>query len=84
MDDLDLKGYFYHDRKREADELYDFHRKLSDKRSAIEKLQIRPGVGETIESIASHYWKYFTWRIEDGRIKTRARNNAISAGENRM
>ena len=39
---------------------------------------------ETIESIASHYGKYFTWRIEDGRIKTRARNNAISAAENRM
>ncbi len=84
MDDLDLKGYFYHDRKREADELSDFHRKLSEKRSAIEKLQIRPNVRETIESIASHYGKYFTWRIEDGRIKTRAKNNAISAAENRM
>ena len=84
MDDLHLKGYFYHDRKREADELSDFHRKLSEKRSAIEKLQIRPNVRETIESIASHYGKYFTWRIEDGRIKTRARNNAISAAENRM
>jgi transposase len=84
MDDLDLKGYFYHDRKREADELSDFHRKLSEKRSAIEKLQIRPNISETIESIASHYGKYFTWRIEDGRIKTRAKNNAISAAENRM
>ena len=84
MDDLHLHGYFYHDRKREADELSDFHRKLSEKRSAIERLQIRPNVRETIESIASHYGKYFTWRIEDGRIKTRAKNNAISAAENRM
>ena len=39
---------------------------------------------ETIESIASHYGKYFTWRIEDGRIKTGARNHAITAAENRM
>ncbi len=84
MDDLHLKGYFYHDRKREADELSDFHRKLSEKRSAIEKLQIRPGIRETIESIASHYGKYFTWKIVDGRIKTMAKNNAISAAENRM
>ena len=84
MDDLHLKGYFYHDRNREADELSDFHRKLSEKRSAIEKLQVRPGIRETIESIASHYGKYFTWRIEDGKIKTRATNNAITAAENRM
>ena len=39
---------------------------------------------ETIESIASNYGKYFTWRIEDSKIKTRAKNNAISAAENRM
>ena len=30
------------------------------------------------------YLRYFTWRIEDGRIRIRARNNAISAAENRM
>ncbi len=84
MNDLNLKGYFYQDIKRKADELSDFHRKLSEKRSAIEKLHIRPNVRETIESIASHYGKYFTWRIEDGRIKTSARNNAITAAENRM
>ena len=35
LDDLDLKGYFYHDRKREADELSDFHRKLSEKNSGM-------------------------------------------------
>ncbi len=84
MNDLGLRGYFYHDPRRESDELSDFHRKLSEKRSAIEKLQARPNVRETIESIASYYGKYFTWRIEDGKIKTRARNNAISAAENRM
>ena len=84
MNDLGLHGYFYHDPRRESDELSDFHRKLAEKRSAIEKLQIRPSIGETIESIASLYGRYFTWRIEDGRIKTRARNNAITAAENRM
>ena len=84
MNDLNLQGYFYHDPRRESDERSDFHRKLSEKRSAIEKLQIRRGIEETIESIASHYRRYFTWSIEDGRIKTRARNNAITAAENRM
>ncbi len=84
MNDLGLRGYFYHDPGRESDERSDFHRKLSEKRSAVEKLQIRPNISETIESIASHYRRYFTWRMEDGKIKTRARNNAISAAENRM
>ena len=49
-----------------------------------DRLQIRRGIDETIESIASHYRRYFTWRIEDGRIKTRAKNNAITAADNRM
>ena len=84
MDDLHLKGYFYHDPRRESDERSDFHRKLAEKRSAIERLQIRQNVRETIESIASHYRKYFTWRIDDGKITTKARNNAITAAENRM
>ena len=84
MNDLDLRGYFYHDPRRESDERSDFHRKLAEKRSAIEKLQIRRGIEETIESMASQYLRYFTWRIEDGRIKTMARNNAITAAENRM
>ena len=75
---------FYHNPRNESDELSDFHRKLAEKRSAIEKLQIRAGIGETIESIAPHYRRYFTWRIEDSRIKTGARNNAITAAENRM
>jgi transposase len=84
MDELHLRGYFYHDPRRESDERSDFHRKLAEKRSAVEKLQARPDVRETIESMASTYLRYFTWRIEDGRIKTRARNNAITAAENRM
>ena len=84
MNDLNLQGYFYHDPRRESDERSDFHRKLAERRSAVEKLQARPNVRETIESIASQYLRYFTWSIEDGRIKTRARNNAITAAENRM
>ena len=84
MDDLHLKGYFYHDPRRESDERSDFHRKLAEKRSAIERLQIRQNLRETIEAIASHYRKYFTWRIDDGKITTKARNNAITAAENRM
>ena len=84
MNDLDLRGYFYHDPRRESDERSDFHRRLAEKRSMVEKLQARPNVRETIESMASPYLRYFTWTIEDGRITTRARNNAISAAENRM
>jgi len=84
MNDLQLRGYFYHDPKRESDERSDFHRKLAEKRSIVEKLQVRPGVKDTVESIASSYLRYFTWKIDNDRITTRARNNAISAAENRM
>ena len=35
-------------------------------------------------AIASSYLRYFTWGIEDGRITTKARDNAISAAENRI
>ena len=63
MNDLNLKGYFYHDPGRESDERSDFHRKLAEKRSAVEKLQVRPDVRETIESMASQYLRYFTWRM---------------------
>jgi transposase len=84
MNDLDLKGYFYHDTKRESDERSDFHRRMAEKRSMIERLQIRQNVQETVGSIASSYARYFTWKIEDGKIRTKARNNAISAAENRM
>ena len=84
MTDLDLKGYFYHDPRRESVERSDFHRRLAEKRSAVEKLQVRPDVRETIESMASTYLRYFTWTMEDGRITTRARKNVISAAENRM
>ena len=63
MNDLNLKGYFYHDPGRESYERSDFHRRLAEKRSAVEKLQVRPDVRETIESMASQYLRYFTWRM---------------------
>ena len=84
MNDLNLRGYFFHDTKRESDERSDFHRRLAEKRSMVEKLQVRPNVRETIESIASSCLRYFTWRIDNDRITTGARNNAITAAENRM
>jgi hypothetical protein len=31
MNDLNLRGYFYHDPRREIDERSDFHRKLEEK-----------------------------------------------------
>ena len=40
MNDLNLQGYFYHDPRRESDERSDFHRKLAEKRSAVEKLHV--------------------------------------------
>jgi hypothetical protein len=40
-------------------------------------------VRETVESMASQYLRYFSWRIEDGRIRTEARNNAVTAAENK-
>ena len=84
MGDLTLNGYFYHDPRREGDERSDFYRRLAEKRNMIEKLQVRSNIQESIESIASSYRRYFTWRIENNHIITKARNNAISAAENRM
>ena len=84
MDDLKLNGYFFHDPRRESDERSDFHRRLAEKRSMVEKLQSSSGVAETIQGIASSYLRYFTWRMDNSRITTRARNNAITAAENRM
>ena len=37
-----------------------------------------------LASTAGPYTRYFTYRIEDGRIVTKARDNAISTAENRM
>ncbi len=51
---------------------------------AEEKLHVGQNVLKTIESVASQNLRYFTWRIEDGKIRTKARNNAITAAENRM
>ncbi|MEM0136252.1 MAG: hypothetical protein QXU18_13680 [Thermoplasmatales archaeon] len=41
-------------------------------------------MNEATGSIAGNYRKYFTRKIEDNHIKTKARNNAISAAEHRM
>ena len=64
MNDLNLRGYFYHDTKKESDERSDFHKRLAEKRSMVERLQVRPNVGETVESTASSYVRYFIWRME--------------------
>jgi hypothetical protein len=40
MNDLNLQGNFYYDPSRENDERSDFHRRLAEKRSTVEKLHI--------------------------------------------
>lgn len=82
--ELDLTGYFYHDPRREAEERSNLHRKLKAKRDEIENLQIRKGMRKTIENIAGSYGRYITYRIENGKVITAAKDNAISAAENRM
>jgi transposase len=84
IEDVVLRGYFYHDPKREADERSDFHRKLRERRSQIEKLQVRKGLRRTIENMAGSYLRYISYSVENGHIITRARDNAISAEEKRM
>ena len=84
MDDLDLQGYFYHDVKRESDERADLHRNIMERRKRIEALQVRKGMGKIIESIAGSFLRYITYRIENNTVVTSAKDNAISAAENRM
>ncbi len=84
MEELDLTGYFYHDPKREAEERSDFHRRLKEKREMIERMQVRKGLRKSIENIAGSYLRFISYGVENGRIITKARDNAISAEENRM
>jgi transposase len=49
IEDMQLKGFFYHDPERESSERSDFHRNLAQKREAIEKLEVRRGIRKTIE-----------------------------------
>ena len=84
MEDLELQGYFYHDVRRESDERADLHRNIMERRKRIEALQVRRGIKKSIESIAGSYMRYITYRIENNLVVTSARDNAISAAENRM
>lgn len=61
MNDLNLRGYFYHVPKRESHERTDFHRKFAKMKLMVEKLQSRSDVAETIEAIA-----FFTGDISYG------------------
>lgn len=84
IDDPALNGYFYHDPKREGEERSDFHRKLTDLRKRIESLEIRKGLARRIEGMAGSYLRYISYELKDGSITTKAKDNAISAYENRM
>ena len=84
IEELELQGYFYHDPKREGEERADFHRKLSARRKQIEGLEIRKGLKKRIEVAAGPYLRYISYEIQDSRVITKAKDNAISAYENRM
>ncbi|MCW1306091.1 MAG: hypothetical protein OH335_04930, partial [Candidatus Parvarchaeota archaeon] len=88
--DRDLKGYFYYDPVREGEE---FHRKLSEKRDQIEKLELRGEVINRTKEIAHTYSKYLQLNLKDNKIITktkrksdlsnRASNGEISTGISR-
>jgi len=84
IEDLKLQGYFYHDIKRESMERSDFHKTLKERRKAIESINATRGMRKRIEQIAGSYIRYISYRIENGSIITEAKDNAISAYENRM
>ena len=84
IEELNLTGYFYHDPKREAEERSDFHRRLKEKREMIEKMQVRKGLRRSIENTAGSYIRYISYSVDNGHTTTKAKDNAISAEENRM
>ncbi len=84
IQDTGYTGFFYHDPRRESDELSDLHKKIRIRRDQIQNLQIRRGIGKTIENILGSYARYVTYRVEKERIVTTAKDNAVSAAENRM
>ena len=84
MEELDLDTYLHHDPERETRERIDFHRNLVQKREDIEKLQVRKGLGTAISVIAGSCIKYISYAVKDGKVTIGARNNTITAAENRM
>ena len=84
IEELDLHAYLYHDPERETQERMDFHRNLKQKREYIEKVRVRKGLRTAISAIAGSYMKHISYTVKDGKVTTRARNNAITAAENRM
>ncbi len=84
MEELDLDTYLHHDPERETRERMDFHRNLVQKREDIEKLQVRKGLGTAISVIAGSCIKYISYAVKDGKVTIGARNNTITAAENRM
>ena len=84
IEEMELQGYFFHDPKREGEERADFHRKLSERRKKIEQLDIRRGLRKRVEDVAGSYFRYISYEVQDARVVTKARDNAISAYENRM
>lgn len=84
IEELDLHAYRHHDPERETQERMDFHRNLKQKREDIENLQVRKGLRTAISAIAGSYMKYISYTVKDGKVTTRARNNSITAEENRM
>lgn len=83
IEELDLHAYLYRDPERETQERMDFHRNLKQKRKDIEKLHVRKGLRTAISAIAGSYMKYLLSTVKNGKVTTRARNNALTAAENK-
>ncbi|MHB1440289.1 MAG: IS1634 family transposase [Cuniculiplasma sp.] len=84
MEELELHGYFYHDMRRESEERADLHRNVRERRKKIEAVQARRGMWKIIQTIAGPYMRYITCKIKNNTVVTSAKDNAISAAENRM
>ncbi|MHB8396200.1 MAG: hypothetical protein ACYDAZ_06900 [Thermoplasmataceae archaeon] len=84
MEELELQDYLYHDMRRESEERADLHRNVVERRKMIEAVRARKGMRKIIETIASPYMRYITYRIENNVVMAVAKDNAASAAENRM
>jgi transposase len=82
--ELYLNAFLYHDPERETEERMNLHHTLMQNREKIEKLQVRKGLGTAITAIAGSYMKDTSYTVKDNKIITKARNNAITAAENRI
>jgi len=85
LDELELRGYLYHDLRREQEEKTSFYDWLDRVRQRLLDIELKPWQipARVYEEEAGALVKYFAWKVEDKRFVLEVRNKAVAARLNR-